>query len=340
MTDHAVCSANHSNRNDIADIMKGIGILAIMLGHFTTAINGLLFSFHVPLFFLLAGYFFKGNTCADSIKKDAKRLLLPYGLTCLVIILFYALRQLYHDESLSSQWLLASIWGSGSRFHTSQYFADVPPIGAIWFLLSLFWCKQAFSVIKRSAPVFYPVICLAVSIGGTLLDRLYINLPFALLPGLSALVFFCVGEMIHPGNTIKISNSVRNYSIFLCCAAWLVVLYLSQLHDIRLSVARCFYRCYPLDVIAAFGGIWIVFRLSVLINKLPAIFNRLMVWIGRNSLVFLCLHLIDLNIGIRHYFHIGGGVPGFSFSLALCMLGTIALSFIPPLKQMLKVHPF
>lgn len=39
------------SRDPVFDIMKGIGILAIFLGHLTASINGLLFSFHVPFFY-------------------------------------------------------------------------------------------------------------------------------------------------------------------------------------------------------------------------------------------------------------------------------------------------
>lgn len=336
---------NHSieaspKRNDAFDIMKCVGILAIMLGHFSSSINGLLFSFHVPLFFFLAGLFFKEIPLSASIKKDTTRLLLPYFCTCLIIILFFAFRQLYNNEGFSSRWLIASVWGSGSHFHTSKYFSEIPPIGAIWFLLSLFWCKQTFLIIKKIIPGLYPLVCLMLSIGGTIIDRVLINLPFAILPGLSALVFFCAGEMIQSRKSSCHSKAIEHITIIICCLAWIAVLFLSHLNDIRLSLARCYYKFYPLDVIAAFGGIWIVFRLSTLIQKLPAPFKRILIWIGRNSLVFLCLHLIDLNIGIRHYFQVGNGIAGFSFNLMFCILGTIVLSFIPPVKQALKIYSF
>jgi fucose 4-O-acetylase-like acetyltransferase len=48
-------------REDVFDIMKGVGIILMIIGH--CAIPRLLwhfiFSFHMPLFFIISGFFFK-----------------------------------------------------------------------------------------------------------------------------------------------------------------------------------------------------------------------------------------------------------------------------------------
>ena len=48
------------SRLDYMDLAKGIGILAVILGHVykNTVFGTLLYSFHLPLFFLISGYFF------------------------------------------------------------------------------------------------------------------------------------------------------------------------------------------------------------------------------------------------------------------------------------------
>ena len=68
-------------RNRTFDIMKGIGILSVILGHMDVAPfwRTFIFSFHMPLFFILAGYFYRSHyTIAEEARKDAKRLLSPY----------------------------------------------------------------------------------------------------------------------------------------------------------------------------------------------------------------------------------------------------------------------
>ena len=55
-----------NERNEIIDIMKGIGIIAVIIGHMWNVpevpYRNFIFSFHMPLFFLIAGYFYKPNS--------------------------------------------------------------------------------------------------------------------------------------------------------------------------------------------------------------------------------------------------------------------------------------
>jgi len=49
-----------NQRNLTFDIMKGIAILCMMIGHSTWPpewLHRLIYSFHMPLFFIVAGYF-------------------------------------------------------------------------------------------------------------------------------------------------------------------------------------------------------------------------------------------------------------------------------------------
>lgn len=50
-----------NQREKSFDIAKGIGMLAVVLGHMSipAKMGDFIFSFHMPLFFLINGYFFK-----------------------------------------------------------------------------------------------------------------------------------------------------------------------------------------------------------------------------------------------------------------------------------------
>lgn len=329
------------------DIMKGIGIMAIIIGHLSQRFNGALFSFHVPLFFILAGYFFKERPFPNAIKKDAERLLLPYSLSCLIIIVASVFSALLFRRPFDPYWVIASFYGSGSFEHTSSLFAKMPVIGAIWFLLALFWCKQVFSFIKTSAPRYHFLICLGISIIASLVDSYLINLPFAVLPGLSALVFFSIGHLAKEHQILDRTAqcngnraTVATIILIICILCWFIVLYLSHLAEIRLSIVRCFYKCYPLDVAGAVGGTYVVFLLSTLIDKYLSLFAYLIGWIGKNSIVFLCIHLIDLDLQFRHVFHIGDGIPGFLFTMAICTLAVFVINRIPSCAKLFKTARF
>jgi fucose 4-O-acetylase-like acetyltransferase len=68
------------------DLSKGIGMVLVILGHcvcFGGNIHNIVFSFHMPLFFILSGIVF-GNNQKNFVLKKAKALLVPYVYFCLV----------------------------------------------------------------------------------------------------------------------------------------------------------------------------------------------------------------------------------------------------------------
>ena len=77
-----VKGSNLTDRLNWLDIAKGLAIICTIIGH-TVAFGGrtrnLIFSFHMPLFFLLAGYTIKPiqlRGMLKSIRKDFVRLII------------------------------------------------------------------------------------------------------------------------------------------------------------------------------------------------------------------------------------------------------------------------
>ena len=90
----------HANRDISLDYAKGIGILLVVLGHVIQQTNCssdikyftvLIYSFHMPLFFMITGMILykKDNDTVIEISKEIiklyKRLLIPYFLGVLFI---------------------------------------------------------------------------------------------------------------------------------------------------------------------------------------------------------------------------------------------------------------
>lgn len=71
-----------NKRIEYIDIAKGIAIIMVLLGHIDLCPIGLkssIYSFHMPLFFILSGYFMKeGIEIRLLIKKLFKSLMVPY----------------------------------------------------------------------------------------------------------------------------------------------------------------------------------------------------------------------------------------------------------------------
>lgn len=184
-------------RNVSLDIMKGIGMLAVILGHTFTIptypYRNALFSFHMPLFFILAGYFYKkDDDVKGRVKKDFRRLIIPYIFTASILLVYDMVKAIYYHDADCCVTGIVRVFISSGSFHSSLYFWDVPIVGPLWFLLALFWCKTGYNylVVKTHHA---NCLVIGIAIAATLLDRYLINLPFGFLPGLSAMVFFWVG---------------------------------------------------------------------------------------------------------------------------------------------------
>ncbi|MBQ9950173.1 MAG: acyltransferase family protein [Clostridia bacterium] len=95
-------SAAISTKFAYIDIAKAIGILAVVFAHINVegGIYRTLYSFHIPLFFILAGMTFKGESQSihEFMDKKVRRLLLPYLVYSLITFAWYALVEVKMPE--------------------------------------------------------------------------------------------------------------------------------------------------------------------------------------------------------------------------------------------------
>lgn len=285
-----------SQRNETIDIMKGIAIIAVIIGHMSIIpympYRNIIFSFHMPLFFILAGYLYKPNPdFKGKWRKDFYRLVVPYIFTA-SILLFHNVLQSFigvdKDLSIVRLGAFAALYGSGSA-HSSLLFGNVQPIGAIWFLLALFWCRGVYNYIACKTKNKF-VVAGVVALLATLTDRYIINLPFAVLPGLSAMMFYLIGDWLR-------NHKVSNGLIVVCMICWVISILYSHI-----SMVRCHYELYPIDILGACGGTAFIYWFSYCCSKTKI--NSVLVWLGVNSLVILCFHLIEMNCKLCGYLHI------------------------------------
>lgn len=277
-------------RNIEIDIMKGIAILCVMLGH-TTWIPGWLgtfiYSFHMPLFFIISGYFAKTyneyqGSGWDYMLKNVRQLVVPYiviaGLSCI-----YPLIQsiYYSDYSLVTHRAIALLLALDKTWPGSLFDADVAPI---WFLLALFWGRMIFYWLSRWEKWIIPV-CLILSIVMISLHP-YVVTPFCIGRGLEGLFFITIGW------------AYRKYSFPLWLkivgwGCWLCSMWLG-------SLDMYFYRysCIPINIVGACGGTLVLYYVSKGIMK--TFLKSFFAWCGRNTLIILGAHTIEASTTVVH----------------------------------------
>lgn len=87
-------NAGQHQRLEYIDIAKGIGIICVILGHMDNdSIKQFVFSFHMPLFFMISGFFLstKGKP-RELLRKRVRALLPPYLLTSIALIAMSCLK--------------------------------------------------------------------------------------------------------------------------------------------------------------------------------------------------------------------------------------------------------
>ena len=129
-----------NKRLQYIDIAKGIAMICIILGHMGNAnINRVVFTFHVPIFFFITGYFIS-DKCEVNIfvRNKVRTLIIPYLITCFAIVIIATLQGAICGDAIVEikKWSYASVYGAGDSYTNPFY---IPGIGAIWFLLATFW---------------------------------------------------------------------------------------------------------------------------------------------------------------------------------------------------------
>lgn len=302
--------AEPSNRVRYFDIARGIAMISIIAGHFdSTVVIRFVFTFHVPLFFIISGFFYKDDI--KKVKQNAIKLLKPYVFTvaCITCIELgkTAIKSVLANDKMwapkcyevIAKNIVAGLYGSGSRTDFLGY--SLPAIGAIWFLLALIWAQLAVFVInafarRNSASKFIKII------SGTLcwligfLSARITWLPASIQAGLCSVLFIYAGVWLKNKNwTMHIQKQRHGEErglFFALVCAWLVAIFFSFYNE-NMSLVRC---CFPnpfVNVIGAIAATHVIcIGSSIIENTIVADFLELM---GRDSLIVLSFHLMELN---------------------------------------------
>lgn len=264
------------------DIMKGIGIIAMIIGHITIPeVSRYIYIWHMPLFFLISGYFFREKEMKECVRSNAQALLIPYLIAATLLALFTtALAMTGHDVSAKNA--ILGIFVGAESIQNSIFSAY--QVGAIWFLLALFWCRITYNyLINRHSGVILTISVIATYLG----SKMYI--PTDLLQGLSAMTFFMIGH------ETKKSGLLNKNMTPVVCILGVVSIIASASTGFPISMATCDYTYYPINVLGAVFATYFIYLLSCKISMYKL--SNMLAFLGRISLLVLCVHLLDVKLG-------------------------------------------
>lgn len=174
------------------DWTKIIGIFLVTLGHgnlVSVELNTFIYSFHMPLFFILSGILFKYRNFIESLKKGWHTLLVPYFIINLIILAYTSILLILKgtfDVQMFLGKVVAVIVGLGYNV------GYLSPVSApTWFLISLFFLHILTSLREDRA---YRLLLVLFCIGVFLILQYYeIDTLVPIDSTLLAMPFFIAG---------------------------------------------------------------------------------------------------------------------------------------------------
>ena len=289
------------NRIAWIDVSKAICIISIILGHLNGAqpvfytgltINDIIFSYHVPVFFILAGFTFKKQVISrDYINHKFRRLMGAYFTTCAFILLMDSLNLLIEREAsiknITHAWaadIIRSFFASG----TIRSFGSIQMesmIGAIWFLPVLFFSLIFMQILENHLPdMRKQYALLGILTIAVLIIRDMLWLPFSIL---------CV-----PPCTLLIRMGIdfRKYRLLdrikpMYATALTAFTAWALYHGYgRLYLVTDTFADLGLSLALAAAASTFIMLLSRILSKI-----RYLQFIGRNTLILLCVHNVDID---------------------------------------------
>ncbi len=308
---------NQKKRLDYLDMVKGIGIFTVALGHMediSTVTRVWISSFHMPLFFIVSGILMavKNEPEGDFHESAVKRfrgIIIPYlWFSLSYFIIDIGNLNIVHNIDLHT--FIVDTIDSATFYGMS----------VLWFLPALFLASMGFLFLKKKLPdkavipllIVIAIICYVIKLQlakvysaneSSLLITSLINIVYIFLRAAVAQSFVgygyyakkCFDNLKARGN--KAAEFVSSPAGSLSAGAVLLVInFLLARQNGCADLRNVLLNNVPLYFLAAFTG---CFGIVLICKAIPPI--RLVTYFGRNSLIVMACHInyYILYAGIR-----------------------------------------
>lgn len=294
--------AQNKARIEEFDIAKGISILCVILGHLGIYnVNRIVFTFHMPIFFLISGYFISTkNSFEEFLKKKFRGIIWPYGFTCFLICLLSIPISYYEHQDIWNNlfiWICGSFYGAGLPDVPIIFNNYSPFIGALWFLPALFWGTLITRKIIDISPYFsstennnisFLIFSVIFYVGWKTAETIW--LPFDIQAGMTSSLFIFIGYLAK-------KYHVFSYKI---PQEWILFLLFISIWNMKYFNGLWFVKNYfgngLFDVIAALSTSFLIMKICQYIKLNFRIISSVFKWYGKNSIIVLAFHIIELDL--------------------------------------------
>jgi len=273
-------------RDKSIDIAKGIGIITVVWAHLQDAcpIKEEIYLFHMPLFFILSGYFssYKGNELINSIKKKFSSYITPYGIFFIIGLSLFILLYVLTDRSESI------------HIYPSIIVHPYGVVRPLWFLISIFQVSVIYILINH---FFFNnkiknLIIILLFICGALLSIFEIHLPLFIDASLSMILFFHMGHLLNKYSIFNMPTKNKTIISVIGLCFYILAIVLDQRVDIMVNNLS---SNIILFILSSSGISFAIIFISQFLEK-NATLSIFFSYLGKNSLSIFALHILCFEI--------------------------------------------
>lgn len=247
-------------------------MLLVIYGHLAERSDFLriiIYSFHMPLFFIISGYYF--NAQADFravLKKGLKQIVAP---AYLFLVLDFLL--INHNDDLTLKNIVNSLIFRGGVWWNSP----------IWFILALFQCRLMFILLNENKIKWISLIMLLLCIIGfnKYLPTWWSINAFICLP------FFYLGYELKKIDAFEKTMNIDNISLVIGLMLLISISLFNGYTDLNVHLNG---KSFLFFALTAIFGTLVTINLSYRIWRKDLKLAKVFAMIGRNSLIVLLTH--------------------------------------------------
>lgn len=318
----------HSNKIRInwIDQLKGFGIILVVYGHNLPFFESYIYTFHMPLFFFIAGLFHPKEINIYIVKKRAKQILLPYLFWSFLLFLFWLFIGRKFGDSVTLNYsalnhFIGIFYAQGGHPYMSW---GVP----LWFLPSIFFTFIFFGLVKKIKSIKLQVLSLILLISiGFIVPRLFnTHIIWSLDVSLVSLFFYAFAFYL---KSYILQNTRLKSEIFLIIFSFLGHLICSLFFIVKVDMYRSIYTNELFFLLNASFAICFWLLIFKRIRQI-----KLLTFFGKNTIPILALHIRMITV-IKLFLLIFLGTKIFSFNeFEKVILVIIQLSLLYPIIRL------
>jgi fucose 4-O-acetylase-like acetyltransferase len=264
------------------DALKGAGILLVVAGHVWTHgdVRDAIYLFHMPLFFIAAGYTARVEPVNRAAQRGLVSLMLPWAVFAMLLLGLDSLieglrgvRPIFPDPATG---IIALIW---------QTEAARGPFTILWFVPCLFlarllWCVIASQLPRLDDPRWFAAALALFAVGWEAV-QLTGRSPMGMLAVPGACILLWLGSLW------RARPPERELLGFIILVAVLALVFLPPVNMKAGDIG--------LPVIGLLGAAAVCVALGAGVQSLPSAIQHGLAWLGTRSLVIMYVHVAAIH---------------------------------------------